>query len=279
MALRVTTSYLIAKTFFLVSLQAIQLYQLQNKDWETDKSEHFIVYYAGSKESAWIEKVLRKAEYYYDKVADHIGYARYNNYWTWEDRAKIFIFPDKMSYAQNTGYPPWTKGVVFRDQEVFKSKVIVTYKQEDDFMEGVLPHEIGHLILHDFIGFEKKIPRWFDEGVAQLQEKDKVQKASQYMQMAIAQNKYYPLSQLMSLDINSEVDFEKVVQFYAQSVSLIDFMISKYGKDRFGELCYEMKDNLSFEDALKKVYPTMFDSLEELEEKYLKYFQQNEFGL
>ena len=264
---RAWTVCFITFLFLLINNKAYSQLEKQLKD------KHFVVFYSPVVDETIARGVLRASERYYDRIANEIGYARYANFWTWEERVKVVIFSDHVSFAKTTGQPLWSKGYAQRESQIFKSRSIVTYPQEHDFMDGLLPHEISHLILLDFVGSKSRIPIWFDEGVAQLQEKNKKMLADQLMRKLVPSKQYIPLQILAQWDIRNENDPKKVMVFYAQSLSVVDFMIRNYGSHRFGNLCRGLKDGLSFEKALKSAYTSLFDSLLDLEEKWVRYFK------
>ena len=236
------------------------------------KGKHFIAYYNPAVDLSLVKQLLREAEGYYDKIAEEIGYARYRDYWTWEDRARIIIYADQEEFMQKTGLPSWSRGGTARDVELIKTRVIVTYPQQEDFLDGLLPHEISHLILRDFIGSGKEIPVWFDEGIAQLQEKKRGQQAWLIMKQLVEEQGHIPLEALTRIDIQSVTDPKQAALFYLQSVSIVDFLINKYGSRQFGELCQQLKEK-NFEEALHSAYTAQIESMAELEEKWLKYLK------
>ena len=259
--------------FFVIS--GVCFADFSPDSWTEVKGDHFIVYYQGKDDRDISQDILNHAENYYQKVAAQIGYARYQNYWTWESRVKIYLFLDQQSFARETGQPAWSLGFAFRDAHTLERKMIVTYKQEEDFLDGVLPHEISHLIVRDFIGFDKKIPAWFDEGLAQLQEKNKFAAADRVIHNVVRSKKYFPFDELFIKEKSKDEDALKVAIFYAQSISLLDFLIKKYGNEEFIQLCKAFKDGKTSEEALKGTYSTAIDSVADLQEKWLYYLQSN----
>ena len=149
------------------------IYSIFSKCRCKEKGIHFIVWYSSDESSSWARSILRAAEAYYRRIADNINYSRYRNFWTWDERVNIVVYQSKETFLKMTNQPAWSIGGAFREETLLKTKMIVTFKQEEGFFDGILPHEISHLILGDFIGFEKTIPLWFNEGVAQLQERRK----------------------------------------------------------------------------------------------------------
>ena len=132
-------------------------------DWQELSGEHFIVYFLENKNFA--QDTLDKAEVYYRNIAMELGYPRYSDFWTWDNRVKIYIYPDRKTYLQLTGEPAWSAGVASYDR-----KEIVSFAWSDNFLEFLLPHEITHLMFRDFVGFKGEVPLWLDEGVAQWAE-------------------------------------------------------------------------------------------------------------
>ncbi len=263
---------------FLLSLIVVfsfSTFSYGGKSFKQQSGKHFIVYFDDTIDDAWAHDVLNQAEKYYDTIAETIGYARYQNFWTWDERVKIVVYANQKDFMDQTHQPSWSTGFVVRDYKLFSSRVIISYLQEQDFLTNVLPHEISHLILRDFIGFDQKIPLWFDEGIAQFFENGRREEAYKVMKLLVKNDKALPIIDLFNKDIHAEKEDWKVLQFYAQSVSVVDFLISKYGSESFGELCRSLKDGDEFEDALKKTYNPSLDSAQTLEQKWLNFIRNS----
>ena len=266
-------SWRIKLLFFVILFSAVSAAYSYLDDWKTQESEHFVIKYHPDVDANWAAEALRKAEESYDKIAYQIGYSRYVNFWTWENRVQILVFPDQTSFSAETGQPPWAKGFAVRESKVLETKTIVTYRQEEDFLNGLLPHEVCHLIVKDFLGDKATIPLWFDEGVAQLQEEGKPEKAEAMMRQLVAQGIHIPLGDLIAHDIRQEKDADRVILFYAQSINTLDFLIKKYGLEDFQDLCRLLKEGKSFEEALPSAYNGNIQSVEDLQEKWLSYMK------
>ena len=242
----------------------------QEFNWQEIKGKHFIVLYQSKNDKPESKRISRLAEKHYGSIGRKIGYIRYSNFWTWDDRVKIILFPNRKIFLDQTGNPEWARGGAL-DIGFSGQKVIVSYAGQSQFLNEVLPHEISHLVLYDFIGFDYKIPIWFSEGVAQLAEVGKAKKADLVMRLMIRLNRYYPIDSLDRIDIRKEKNVEYVELFYAESVSIVNFLIKKFGSDMFGRLCRKMGDGSSFEVAMKFVYQDMFSSYSDLEKKWIQY--------
>ncbi len=215
--------------------------------WNEVRGDHFIVYYAVNEPFA--RQTLHNAEKYYARIADELGYARYSNFWQWENRAKIFVYADEGAYRKATGEAGWSHGLA-----IYSKKEIHAFLGIEGFHESILPHEIAHLIFRDFVGFKGQVPIWLDEGVAQWQEPMKREKANIVARWLLSQDKDLPLQDLFRTDPRALEDEEKVHFFYMQSVCLVDYLVRTYGAQAFTTFCRELRDGRTFADALQKAY-------------------------
>jgi len=162
--------------------------------WQELKSEHFIVYYEGRERFA--RDVSDRAEKYYRDIASELGYPRYSDFWTWDKRVKVYIYPDRKEYLKATGYPDWSVGMAD-----YTNKRISTYVFSNEFMDGLLPHELAHLIFRDFVGFKGEVPLWLDEGVAQWAESSKRKHIKAMARYLYDTGTLIPLKEMMETDI------------------------------------------------------------------------------
>lgn len=234
------------------------------QEWREEKGDHFVVYYVT--EAARPKEIIRKAEIYYNRIADDLGYPRYSNFWQWEKRVKIYIHPSKEAFQKATGQPAWSHGMAS-----YLDKSIHAIETNDNFLDAVLPHEITHLIFRDFVGFKGEVALWMDEGVAQWEEDDKREAALAVMPELVARAEVMTTQTLTSLDIRSEQDPKKVRIFYMQAISLVDFLIKNYGASSFTALCRELRDGKSLLAAMRAAYSNSIRDLEDLDDKWRKY--------
>ena len=237
------------------------------EDWRQVKGKHFIIYHAGEKKFA--NDVLYKAEKYYNQIARELGYNRYSKFWTWDNRVKIFIYPDKDSFVKATGARAWAEGLAD-----YTNKQIISYAWSQDFTDALLPHEITHLIFRDYVGFEGEVPLCFDEGVAQWMEPKKRKLVKQVVKRILEKNELLSIQKLISMDKSSLQDKKQVEIFYIQSVSLVGFLIEEYGGSRFARFCRSLRDGNTLKRALAVSYPDSIDTIEALEKQWRKYIEK-----
>jgi len=238
----------------------------KEKVWKEYKRRHFIVYY---KEAPldFVKEVEKAAEQYYEEITNNLGFTRYKG-WTWDERVKIYIYDDHDDYIDSAGQARWSHGAASA-----RRKTIHTFPSAHGFFDSTLPHELGHIIFREFVGFRVQIPRWFEEGVAMYQEKAKRWGSNRIVKKAIETEDFIPLDELSHVVLTSKTDDQKVKLFYAESASIVYYMISELGEYRFVQFCRKIKSGDSFIKALTSVY-FRFKDLEHLNKSWVEYLEK-----
>jgi hypothetical protein len=237
-----------------------------NVPWKENKENHFIVYYKNAPQD-FIKEVTRAAEEYYQEICRNLGFYRYKG-WMGDDRAKIYIYDSSEDYQEAAQTAPWSHGVTFS-----QAKIIRTFPSAHGFFDSVLPHELGHIILREFIGFDADVPLWFEEGVAMYQEKAKRWGAHQQVKKTIEDNSFIPLKELTNFRMDRVSDIGQIQLFYAESASVINYLINEYGVQRFNRFCDELKEGRPFDWTLKSVYVYLKDT-EDLNKAWVRYLKK-----
>ncbi|MBI5873524.1 MAG: hypothetical protein HZB36_05210 [Candidatus Omnitrophica bacterium] len=247
--------------FLLLSL-AVSLFA---EDFQEEKSTHFIIYHRDIPKE-FVNTVIEYAERYYDELNEKLGFTRYD-YWTWDKRAKIYLYPDQDSFTKATGQPAWAGGAAAYDQ-----KTIWAFPREAGFFDSLLPHEIGHIVFREVIGGSRRVPLWLEEGVASYLEQAKRFGSEKLILNAMENNTFIPLKELSSIDSHSLRQNSDVTLFYAEAVNIMNFLIEKFGSRTFNEFCRKIKDGKSFDDALAYAYFDIrsTEGLSELWENHLR---------
>jgi len=233
------------------------------KEWKEYKRQHFIVYYKNAPFD-FVETVEETSGQYYLKITENMGFTRYKG-WNWDERAKIYIYDNAEDYVVTGKQAGWSHGVSSP-----RDKVIRTYPSAHGFFDSTLPHELGHIIFREFIGFKARIPSWFEEGVAMHQEKARRWGAHDTVRKAIADGTFKSLNELSITSLRRTTNRDLINLFYAESASVVNFLINEYGKQRFVRLCRKLKDGDRFSWALDSVY-VRFKNIDDLNKAWVKY--------
>ena len=136
----------------------------------------------------------------------------------------------------------------------------------ETFISNVLPHELSHLILAEFVGVEH-LPQWVNEGFAVWEQNGR--KAGPPPDAATTP--WFTLEQLTAMDVRQETDRTRVQRYYNQASSVVGFLIGTYGGDLFGRFCRALRDGKALSDAVAFAYPDFSGGLHSLEQAWRKY--------
>jgi hypothetical protein len=246
--------------FFLFTLFITFSYAgVETQLWQTDKSQHFIINYQEAP-YGYIEELTNNAEKYYNSIVDNLGYRRFN-FWSWDNRAKIYMYKDADTYHTDTQLAGWTGAVVD-----VRKRTIRTFVGQPGFFDSVLPHELTHIVFREFIGEKVKLPLWMDEGIACSQEASNLPERLKVAKNLVHQGIYISLERLTDIQ-----DATLVVPqvFYAEGASVIVFLLENYGKDKFLEFSRELRDGVHWKTALDNTYD--INSLSEMDQKWREF--------
>lgn len=225
--------------------------------WLEIKSQHFLVLHTG--DQAFAEKVSLQAEHFYQSITTTLGFTRFKGFWLWGNRARIIIYPSAKDFRMESNAPAWAIGRA----SASRHEIAGSRDDEEHFLKSVLPHEMTHLILAEFIGAER-LPHWLAEGVAQWEQTGRKQAL-----LISREPEFIPLETLLTIDIRKENRPEYAKLYYAECASLVSFLITQHGSDNFGRFCRALRDGKSAVEALSSIYPGIASSLTTLESTWL----------
>jgi len=175
-----------------------------------------------------------------------------------ERPVKIYIYASTSDLKGAMIFPQeWTGGVAFT---AFSSIAIGIPPSELDWGKRALVHELTHLVVHQatFSPYGQ-LPIWLDEGLAMYNEGELDPVFRSYLQEAILEDK---LISVRSLCSPFSAETEKARLSYAQSYSLVEYLLDNHGQDRMLELLTILKQGSTYDEALTEVYGFDIDGLD-----------------
>ena len=250
---------------FACSLIAFYCVDSYADDLQKMSRGHFIIYHNNRPQA---NKILWKAEYHYKRIVNHIGVKNFRP-WEGEDKERclIYLYPSKEVYMAKTGAPEWSAGLAHGD--ITK---ISLYEGVKELERSILPHELTHLILYELWG-KKPIPLWLNEGMAQFEEEveNEIFHRKKIMKNMVRSGAYFKLNKLFAM---RHVPSNNVSLFYAQSASVIDYLIKDNLRANFGRFLIMVKDG-KVDSALKEAFQWKYkNGISDLEERWLDFIQK-----
>ncbi len=248
--------------FFLLFLFFPVIVLAAGDGWQSLKSTHFVIFYKCAGKDT-VDNFAQKAESCYSNITEDLGFNRFN-FWTWDNRARIYLFDNQEDYRKDTGALAWSAG-----EAVVENKLIKTFVTAPGFLDNILPHEVAHIIFRGMVGFNNPaVPIWLEEGVASYQGEN-IHLVRTKLADRIKSGDFINLNDLSRFSESASEDKAKVGLFYAESYSLVKYLISEFGRERFVFFCQSLRDSGNLSAALSKAYS--FPNMASFEEGWKTY--------
>lgn len=171
---------------------------------------------------------------------------------------KIYIYASTSDLQGAMIFPQeWSGGVAFTE---FSTIAIGIPPSNLDWGKKALVHELTHLVVHQatFSPYGQ-LPIWLDEGLATYSEGELDPDFRSSLEMAILEDE---LISVRSLCSPFSAYSEKAHLSYAQSYSLVEYLLDNYGQDRMLDLLALLKQGSTYDEALTEVYGFDIDGLD-----------------
>jgi hypothetical protein len=171
---------------------------------------------------------------------------------------KIYIYASDDDLKGAMIFPQeWTGGVAF---PAFSTIAIGISSGELDWGRRALLHELTHLVVHQatFSPYGQ-LPLWLDEGLATYNEGELDPFLSSYLEEAISKDE---LISVRSLCSPFSAYAEKAYLSYAQSYSLVEYLLDNYGQENMLVLLAILREGSTYDEALTEVYGFDIDGLD-----------------
>jgi len=178
---------------------------------------------------------------------------------------KIYVYANSRDLQGAMIFPQeWTGGVAFTRYGII---AIGIDPNNLPWGKRAIAHELTHLVVHQMT-FNPYIdlPTWLDEGLAMYTEGTLGVGFVNYLNRAITENS---LISVRSLSSPFSAYAEESYLSYAQSYSLVEFLITSYGQGKMLELLTTFSKGSSYDGALEKVYDFDMDGLDNLWRDYV----------
>ncbi len=220
------------------------------------EGEVTIYWYEGN--DSFAREIMLSAQQALARLADDTGAYL-------EKPVKLYIYANAQDLQGAMIYPQeWTGGVAFT-----RYGIIAIGIAPDNLHWGnrAVAHELTHLVIHQMtLNPYSDLPNWLNEGLAMHTEGALGPQFTIYLNEATVEKN---LISVRSLSSPFSAYAEQSYLSYAQSYSLVDFLISKYGQTQMLELLLTFRQGSSYDGALEKVYGFDMDGLDTLWQDYI----------
>lgn len=167
-----------------------------------------------------------------------------------EQAVKVYIYASSSDLQGAMIYPQeWTGGVAYPEYGILAIGV-----SPDNLAWGkrAMSHELAHLVTYQMtFNPYSDIPTWLNEGLSMYAEGDLEMGFKLLLDDAIAEDR---LISVQTLSSNFPTDPQEAELSYAESYSLVEFLVHNYGREKMLNLLGVFKQGSSYDNALEKVY-------------------------
>lgn len=169
----------------------------------------------------------------------------------------IYIYASSKDLQGAMIYPnEWTGGVAFTQYNII---AIGIGPSDLSWGEGAMSHELTHLVIHQ-VTFNpyNDLPVWLNEGLAMYSEGPLSDQFTQPLKSAISHNS---LLSVRSIASPFSAETNKATLSYAESFTLIDYLVKQFGSNKMLNLLDTFKEGSTYDGAFQKVYGLDMDGL------------------
>jgi len=162
----------------------------------------------------------------------------------------LYLYADGDEMRQAVFYKPdWTGGVAYPKNNI---TIIGIAPADETWGKQAIAHEITHILVDRF-GFSclGSRPTWLDEGLAVLIEGGPTRAEQEQFQAALRDGDLIALS---ALDASFSKDDYTVSLAYTESYSVVNFLVTRYGREKLLNMIRLLRDGAATQPALQAVY-------------------------
>ena len=238
---------------------------LSEGTWKARKTQHFTVYFQEPNQG---KAIANRTEYCLEKIVDDLRLRKRH-----DPREKYTVYVVKgesqwNQFLEKLGLQTeltggFTTGSATRE--------IFLHADSIPYLQLAFPHELTHIILEE-LAQGRKIPLWFDEGFANY-EGGIIGIDEELLMEALRDGKLISLTELVQANAYPGT-IEKKELFYTEAERFVEFLITQYGRRKFGEFTEALLKKGEFESAFFSAYSGKVGTLQELEKSWLQYLSE-----
>jgi hypothetical protein len=170
----------------------------------------------------------------------------------------LYVYPNYNDLRDAILYESsWVGGEAFPEENIV---IMGTSGSDSNWDQNTVIHELTHVLVgHLTFSCLSYVPQWLNEGLAVYSEGPLDPQFQGPLDQAIQDDKLLTIRSISGAfsEVSSKVDLS-----YAESFSIVNFLISTYGQDKMTILLIALRDGATTDEALSQTYGFNIDGLE-----------------
>ncbi|MBU4488339.1 MAG: hypothetical protein KKI13_04660 [Candidatus Omnitrophica bacterium] len=192
-------------------------------------------------------------------------------------KPRVYIFANQEDYLDKAGslrYNVENTGGIAIPRSARKPAEIYSFLS-DNLLDRVLPHELTHLLFKEITAGLKTnavVPLWLSEGMAVYEERGRAYKIE--AMRALESGALIPLAEIVGYTVYP-ADLNKNRLFYAESASIVEFLLTEYGGAKFTSFSRKLvSGKKKIDEALFSTYYPQIKDVSQLNDAWLKFLKK-----
>jgi len=212
--------------------------------WQTASLPHFYLHYQ-LVDGKIAEQLRARAESIFQTITADLGFAP-------PRKIAVYLCPDAACFRQRQpspdAVPKWAVGVAYPQLNRVILRSALRLDEGRINPVDVFTHEVAHIVLEQALAQRGGAPRWLSEGFAMYHAREWTLSGQRVIEEATLRNTFLPLNLLMT---SFPADEKAARVAYAQSFSLVAFMLNDYGQTIFHKFIMRLQAGDDVNAALR----------------------------
>jgi hypothetical protein len=209
--------------------------------WKSIESDHYVIMFGESESTA--RDIQRIAEDFHLKITKDLGYSP-------EKKIVIWFYESQKEFklASNAPIQDWAAGYAYPLSARIVIRNPASLKDKKLNLSRLVKHEITHVVFGLYVGRNLRyVPAWFNEGLAMYEAEQWSYGQYWIMLTGALSDSLFPLYELGN---EFPVGESQARMAYAQSCSIVNFLVREYGEDSFRECISLLAEGRGIDEAL-----------------------------
>ncbi len=235
--------------------------------WVSAKTDHFLIWYTHD-DAYFGKELIFLAENIYSHITNHLGLYP-------EKKITLYLAPSKDIFRNLQPFPSKIGDQAIGLAYPGQSKILLLSPRGTSpgsiKLQKVFTHELTHIILgqpyYKHLSPVPHLPQWFNEGLCMYEAKEWNWQYRALMTRVCLRRTLIPFR---ALEYSFPADAERLKTAYAQSFSLISYILNKYGEEALKKIARSLVEGKSIDKALFETIGVDLNQLEGAWKKHLR---------
>lgn len=189
--------------------------------------------------------IAQRAEGMYANLVDLVGYTPHSS-------INVYLCPTAECFRQQqpapAHVPDWAVGVAYPHLNRIVMRSTLTMSEGEHIRPvEIFQHELAHIVLEQALAERGGAPRWLSEGFSMYAAAQWTTHGQRTLEEVVLRDNFLPL---MLLTTSFPADEDAAHIAYAESFSVVAFLVKTYGKYAFQDMILNLKKGMDTDAAL-----------------------------